>query len=617
MRIKRFVSAGALALALSLVMAACSEGPSSPEEQSEKGVRPGGTLTYEFEEFGYTSGFDPSGEYLSSAWGLYSNLLLRTLVNYKHIEGPEGNELVPDLAAEMPEISDDGLTYTFTLRDDVNFGPPVSRPITSKDVEYAFRRIAMKSVNALYGGYYNGVIEGMELGDDPGPGGIPGIETPDDQTIVFHLEKPTGDFLYRLAMAATAPIPEEVAKCFTKAGEYGRYVISSSGYMLEGSDKLNIENGCDGMKPISGYDPTRFQNFVRNPENEDVEDPYRPNYIDRLDQSINTNTNDIEQRVLADQVDVVGRPTPPTLRKMTEDPALENRLHIHPGDSMWYITLNLASPPFDDIHVRKAVNWVMDKDGLRRAWGGASQGEIGHHITPDTMLNGALDDYRPYGTTDDAGDPAKAMEEMKLSKYDENGDGLCDEAPECQDVLEISSNIPPNTEMLPTIEDSLSKIGITLDDRAVADAYTPIQTVSRNIPLSPRPGWGKDYADPYTFMGPLFTSENILCEGNSNYSLVGLTPEKAEECGIPYPDEPVPSVDDDVDACVATVDEAERLTCWADLDKKLMEEVVPWVPYLDATQVYATSAAVTAWEYDQFPGVPAWSRIAVDPSKQQ
>jgi peptide/nickel transport system substrate-binding protein len=171
--------------------------------------------------------------------------------------------------------------------------------------------------------------------------------------------------------------------------------------------------------------------------------------------------------------------------------------------------------------------------------------------------------------------------------------------------------------MMPAIEESLAKIGITLDDKAVTDAYTPIQTVKRNIPISPRPGWGKDYADPYTFLGPLFDGRLILCEGNTNYSLVGLTEDKAAECGIDYPAEPVPSVDKDIDDCIAIADDAARQECWVALDEKLMEEVVPWVPYLDATQVTATSAAVVNWEFDQFSGTPAWSRLAVDESLQQ
>jgi len=587
-------------------------GPPPGGGEGEKG----GTVRYEFEEFSYTSGFDPSGEYLGNAWGLYSNLLIRTLMGYKHMAGAPGNEVVPDLAAEDPEISEDGKTYTFKLRDDVNFGPPVSRPVTSKDVEYAFRRIATESVNALYAGYYVGTIEGLKVGEDPGPGGISGIETPDDSTIVFHLTKPTGDFLYRVAMPATGPIPEEVAKCFPNAGEYGRYVISSAGYMLEGSDDLDISSGCKGMKPISGFDPTKFQNFVRNPDNADTVDENRPNLMDSLEQSINTNTNDIEQKVIADQIDIVGTPTPPTLKKFSQDQDLKDQLHIDAGDRTWYITLNLNAAPFDDVHVRKAANWVMDKEGLRLAWGGPLQGEISNHIIPDTMLNGELDDYAPYASEGDAGDVTKAAEEMKQSKYDENGDGKCDEAAECQGVLEISSNVPPNTDMIPTIEDSLAKIGITIDDKAVTDAYTPIQTVKRQIPLSPRPGWGKDYADPYTFMGPLFDSRTILCEGNSNYSLVGFTEDQAKECGVPYAGD-IPSVDDDIDACVAIGDDAERQTCWADLDKKLMEEVVPWIPYLDATQVIATSAAITHYDFDQFSGTPAWSRLAVDESLQK
>ncbi len=52
---------------------------------------------------------------------------------------------------------------------------------------------------------------------------ISGIETPDDKTIIFHLDTPAGDFLYRVAMPAVGPIPTEVTDCFTKAGDYGRY----------------------------------------------------------------------------------------------------------------------------------------------------------------------------------------------------------------------------------------------------------------------------------------------------------------------------------------------------------------------------------------------------------
>ena len=79
----------------------------------------------------------------------------------------------------------------------------------------------------------------------------------------------------------------------------------------------------------------------------------------------------------------------------------------------------------------------------------------------------------------------------------------------------------------------------------------------------------------------------------------------------------IPSVDEDIDACNATIDNDERAVCWQDLDKKLMEEVVPWVPYLDANADYVISDAVVNYIFDQNSGEPAWSHIAVDQAKQQ
>ena len=612
---KRSIWIIALMMVLSLVAAACGggdddDGDTGQGDGGTGGAEKGGVLVHESEEFSFTGGFDPVGEYLGEAWGVMSNLGLRNLVQYKHAAGAEGNEIIADLATEVPEPSGDGTEYTFTIKDGVKFGPPLSREIVCADFEYAFRRIATETLVAQYGNYYEGVIEGLEIGKDPGAGGISGITCNGDKEITFKLTEATGDFLYRLAMPAAAPQPEEVAGCMKRAGEYGRYFVSSGPYMLEGSDQMDASS-CKSLKPISGFDPDKEQIWVRNPDYDQSTDEYRENYIDEYHHVINTNTNDLEQRLDTGDNDIVGTPTPQTLRKFVQDPELKERLHINAGDRTWYITMNLNEPPFDDIHVRKAVNLVMDKDGLLRAWGGPTQGEIATHIIPDTMLNNTLDDYDPYPSPNHAGDEEAAKEEMKQSKYDSDGDGVCD-APECDGVLQIGANVPPNTDMLPIVESSLEKIGIRLESREVTDAYTPITTVARRVPISIRPGWGKDYADVYTF-AVLFQGDGINCEGNYNYSLVGLTAEKAEECGIPMNAE-VPSVDDKIDECYAVPQGDERITCWGELDKQLMEEVVPWVPYLDANQITATSADVTKYEFDQFSGTPAWSRIAVDPA---
>ena len=604
-------------MVLAMVAAACGGDGDDGGDENQGGetgeALKGGIVRWESEEFAFTNAFDPTGEYLGEAWSIYTNLMLRPLLGYSHTGGPEGNELVPDLAADMPDISEDGTTWTFTIRDGVKFGQPVDREIVCEDIEYAFHRIAADDLVAQYGFYYDNTIEGMgdaKTVEDP----ISGIKCNGDKEIEFTLTEPTGDFGYRVAMPATAPIPPEVGKCFTKAGDYGRFVISSSSYQFKGSADLDISS-CDAMKPISGYDPTKEQVLERNPNYDQATDEYRENNFDEFHHILNTNTNDIEQKVLQNESEFLYTPTPGTLRKFAQDPELEERLHIESGDRTWYITMNLNEPPFDDINVRKAANFIMDKESLQRAWGGPDQGEIATHIVPDTMLNGILDDYDPYPSENHAGDEEAAKAAMKESIYDTDGDGICD-APECKGVLDIASNVPPNTDMAPTVQSSFEKIGIELDIREVTDAYTPIQTVSKRVPISHRPGWGKDYADAYTFVGFLFSGENILCTGNTNYSLVGFSEEQAKECKVPYTENgPIPSVDEDIAACVPEQGDA-RVECWAALVQKLMEEVVPWVPYLDANAVWATSDAVVKFEFDQFSSTPAWSKIAVDKSLQ-
>src|SRR5215204_2267498 len=245
-----------LALALALVAAACGGGDDDDGggggDQAATAEK-GGVLRTAISDFGFTNGFDPTGEYVAIAFTLYG-ALTRTLMATKHIADAPGNEIFPDLAAAEPEISSDGLTYTFKLKPNLKWAPPLDRNITSKDVAYSFQRINTAPLVAQYGFYYFGVVKGMDGKAKSADQKISGIETPDDQTIIFHLEQPTGDFLYRAFMPATAPIPQEVAKCFTKAGDYGRYVISTGPYMIQGSDKLDISS-CKAMKPISGFDP--------------------------------------------------------------------------------------------------------------------------------------------------------------------------------------------------------------------------------------------------------------------------------------------------------------------------------------------------------------------------
>jgi peptide/nickel transport system substrate-binding protein len=589
-------------------------GASSPSKSYDNGSSAkGGTYTIGWEQsFGFTDNFDPTGEYLGNAWGIYVNLLLRPLIGYKHQPGAAGNELIGDLATDVPQPTDGGLTYTYKLRSGIKFGPPVNRVITSKDVAYALDRLADANDGGEYGFYYT-VIKGWDAASKAKSfTHVSGIQTPDNNTLVIHLTKPTGDFNLRMSMPATAPIPPEVGKCFEgKPGDYGRNVISSGPYTLAGSTGGTF-TGCAALKPFSGYAGTdgNHMTLVRNPNYDQSTDDYRKNYPDTFKFVINSNADDIFNKVSAGQYqDEQSSPSPKVLRQYATNPNLKKRLLPNVGDRTWYLTMNLTQPPFDDIHVRKAMNLIIDKNALRLAWGGAIEGQIATHITPPVLYGGGLAEYDPYATPNEAGDLNKAMAEIKQSKYDPGHTGKCT-ASACKSVLMIGDTRSLDNRMIPIIQADAKKIGITFTVRQINGAYTTIQTPSKNIPFSERPGWGKDYADPYTFFGELFDGRAIIKSGNTNYSLVGLTPAIAKAVGAKGSINNVPSVNADIDACQTKLNQA-RVTCWENLDKKLMTQVVPWVPYLWSNNVSIVAPNVTHWNYDQFSDGTAYSQVSV------
>ncbi|MGZ4188857.1 MAG: ABC transporter substrate-binding protein [Actinomycetota bacterium] len=610
---------------LALVAASC--GGKKGGTTNPPNVKAGGILRVETDGFEWTDSMDPTGEYLGTAFGLYSDMLGRGLTGYNHVAGAAGNKLVGDLATEPTGTpSADGLTYTYHLRSGIKFGDPLNRVITSKDVAYAFERIATKSLVAQYGFYYQPAIKGFDDFTNGKTTTIAGVQTPDDSTIVFTLNQPVGDFPYLLAMPAAMPVPQEVAKCWTKAGEYGRYMISSGPYEYEGAKDLNISS-CTAMKPITGFDPTDHLHLVRNPSYDKSTDTptARENFIDGFRMDLNTNSQNIFDKVQAGQLETEEAAVLPAIvQKYTTDATLKNLFKVNDGDRTWYLTMNLVTPPFDDVHVRKAANFIMDKDGLIRALGGSTSGVPAEHIIPPTVLNGQLaqGQFDPYGCSAGAncpnhgGDLADALAEMKKSKYKVDASGKCTD-PACQNVLNVTRSTAGFTVLEPIVSASLAKIGINLKNSEVQSFYGKAGVPKNLVPFTSGAGWGKDYADAKTFFGALFLGASILPEGNVNLSNVGLTPEIAKADGIPNPSKysNVPSIQSDYDACDKLSGDP-RVTCWANLDKKVTNEIVPWIPYRWATARFTIGPSVSKWEFDQFSGEPAWAHMAIDTTKQ-
>jgi peptide/nickel transport system substrate-binding protein len=589
------------AVAATLVVAAGGAGRTSNK------VGAGGTYKVGWgQAFGFTDNMDPVGEYLAEGFGIQTNLLDRTLVGYRHAPGAAGNQIVADIATSVPKPTNGGKTYTFHIKQGVKFSPPVNRQVTSQDFVTAFKRLATPKDGAEYSFYYD-VIKGFVSGHGKT---ISGIQTPNKSTIVFNLTAPTGDFLYRLSMGATTPQPAEVTKCFEgQAEKYGQDQVATGPYMIQGIDKIDISS-CSKIQPASGYDGATGTHMilVRNPNYVQSTDQYRKNYPDEFDFLVDANSDDIFSKVAAGEFqDEIANPTPQVLERLVRQHS--SSLHQNSGDRTWYLTMNLTQAPFDDIHVRKAMNWIMDKHSLVQAWGGPTIGQVANHIVPDTLFNNQLAEYKPYKTPGDKGSLAKAKAAMKGSKYDTSHNGTCS-ASACKNVYLLADTRPQDTKMIPVIEADARKIGITFKVHTINGAYPTLQTPSKDIPLGERPGWGKDYADALTFFTPLFDGRTIIPNGNTNYSLVGITPAQCTKLKVHGNCTGIPSINSQLDKCSALLGQP-RLTCYENLDKTLMTTVVPWVPYLWSTATHITAPNVTKWAFDQFPGGTAYSQVAV------
>ncbi len=557
---------------------------------------------------------DPQTDYWSDSFEVFRCCLLRTLLAYPGLPTKEGGAtLHPDLAAQMPEISSDGLTWTFRLKDGIAYGPPFQdSQVVAGDIIRALEREAALASSETYAFYYS-IIEGFDARWRGEAASISGLEAPDDSTLVIHLTQPAGDLGDLFAMPATAPIPPRPSGSSGlgwAAGVhgYGRYLVSTGPYMIEGSQDLDPSAPADERAPVSGYVPGRSLTLVRNPSWERGTDPLRPAHVDRIEFTMGFGIDTAVRMVRSGEADlyVYDAPAPQVpidvVQRFLDHPDLGVVVHIERRDLVRYISINLAVPPLDDLHVRKAISYAIDRDALVNFRGGSIAGDTAGHVVLDSLENNYLATYDPYPTS-----LANARDEMSRSKYDDDRDGRCDHAA-CRGLLMLSAFgfFPEMHEMAESVRRDLEAIGIELrietDNRLQAyRIYDP----RAKVPLAIFPAWSKDFLNASSWVPPLFSSEGI---GNANTSLVGATPAELTKWG--YDVTSVPSIDDEIDRCLALVGDLQ-VRCWAEADQTLMDTVVPWVPYVFENKVLLVSDTVDGYTFDQFAAEPALDRIAL------
>ncbi|OFW72418.1 MAG: hypothetical protein A2Y55_13335 [Actinobacteria bacterium RBG_16_68_12] len=183
-----------------------------------------------------------------------------------------------------------------------------------------------------------------------------------------------------------------------------------------------------------------------------------------------------------------------------------------------YVGLNTQKEPFDNLNVRRAVSFVLDRNAMRLAVGGAITGPIAtHFIGPDFKSKGfeAAGGFKfnPFPSPGFKGSVAKAKAEMRKAGY---ADGMYTGS----EVTAVVSNIPTAVNQGKILAASFAKIGFDVNLKAVTtDAmYTKFCGVPKNQPeICPSVGWLPDFKDPVTLLDVTFNGAFIPESGNVNW----------------------------------------------------------------------------------------------------
>ncbi|EST28226.1 hypothetical protein N566_22985 [Streptomycetaceae bacterium MP113-05] len=487
----------------------------------------GGTL--EFIGTQDADSWDTTRGYYGFVWN-FMRYYTRQLITPAAAPGEKGLDLKPDLAKGLAEVTNEGKTYTYELKDDVTWQD--GKPVTSMDVKYGIERQWAQGV--LPGGpvYIKDTLDpdGEYEGPYKEPDGFDRIETPDPKTIVFNLPKANSDFEEMLAMPSASPVRKDKD---TKS-KYGQNPFSNGPYKFK------------------TYEPNKSLVLVRNDKWVRSSDTVRKALPDKVTVDLISNANELDKRLIAGDYDLHLKNT--GLSPAGRATALQDHEGNVDNPTMGYIryaAFPQSVKPFDDIHCRKAVLYGADHKSIQTARGGpVAGGDIGTNMLPP-MVPGSDKSYDPYGLAKNDGAPnvKKAKEELKK----------CGKPNGFKTKIAVRNNEPVEVASAEALQESLRQIGVTASvvpyDGAQTSGIIGNPDVVKNkgygIIIM---GWGPDFNTVQGYGKPLWDSQFILENGNNNFALI---------------DEP--EIDQAFEDFIDTQDEAEKAKIAETVNHKVME----------------------------------------------
>jgi ABC-type transport system substrate-binding protein len=510
--LRAFVMVGVVILLVGVVVTHFPKAPLGPRYvgAGNETPRPGGTFVFSAGSNIHT--LDPHFAYdtLSTA---ACRLLYDALLDY----GYDG-EMIPSLAAALPEVSNEGRVFRFRLRDGIKFHN--GREIVAEDVSWSLHRLLSKRIGSPGYPFFKS-IEGAPAYHAGEAESITGVVVIDDKTIELRLDEADQTFLNALAMPFASVIPREHVEALEEA---------------EGVDAV-------GRHPV-GAGPFSFIRWERGVQVEFARfDDYwapaaRP---DRMVFLENISGDVASARFRNGDLDIIYRPSKVNRLFLREAKAWADYRSETPSASVFALGLNCELPPFDNVHVRRAVAFALDRSKLEKL----SPGEV---VAAGQVLPPMLAPFDPELPTRQYFDLDRAKEEMHLAGYP---DGL----PEPVTVWVRGEG---DVRLAQLFQQELKAIGIEIELKLVTFATYLRETGKPRVAQAAFTGWHQDFPDPSNFMDILFHSRSIHPENSENRSFYRN-----------------PNLDDILDQARPETDRDKRLALYAEANAILAEDA-PW-----------------------------------------
>jgi peptide/nickel transport system substrate-binding protein len=451
-------SATALA-GIGLVAIAVMGGGAVAASRTASGPQRGGTLTLVGQ--GDVDHLDTSSIYSGVTYTI-ERAFTRQLVTYPATGTTSmPSNLVPDIATQVPTAANGGVTgggrtYTYHLKQGVDWNTSPARQVTAADVVRGIELLCNPASPTGAPGYYESTIVGMNawcksfLAVKPTVAAIKafiaghklaGVQAVNPSTVRFHLTQPASDFNNIMSLPFSSPAPVEYLQYVPDSAAFRAHTIS------------------DGPYQITTYKPNNQIVLERNPAWKASTDHVRHAWVDKIQVTEGQTSQSVQQQLEVGTADMEwdAQVPPQSLPELSakKDPNLD----IYQAGSLDpYMVINFQSPSSSHatskLPVRQAIEYAVDKAGVMQVNGGPLlNAPLNQVITPG---NAGYHRFDIYPSAGNHGNAAKAKQLLTKAGY---GSGLT--------LTLMYDDVDPDPQIAQVVQSSLGKAGIKVTLRQV------------------------------------------------------------------------------------------------------------------------------------------------------